>query len=100
MSWKKNKKLVSQGFRDLQFLPKERSGWDATLASLAYGLRRHIAGSAPDLGDWAARHGVPASRKYRELGETRSCCGMGRAGREPKRSASTGFSTKGGSGRP
>jgi len=68
MPWGKNKRLVAEGFSDLAYLPKGRSGWDFTLASLAYGVRRDIARRAPDLNAWAARHGVPASARYQELG--------------------------------
>jgi len=68
MAWRKNKKLSAQGFRDLEYLPKDRHAWDFTLASLAFAARRTIDGRPPDLNDWAARHGVPASSRYRELG--------------------------------
>jgi len=68
MGWKTNKKLVSRGFHDLQYLPKELCGWDCTLASLAYGIRRAITGRSPDLSAWAACHGVPASERYQDFG--------------------------------
>lgn len=55
MAWKKNKRLVAAGFADLVYLPRERSGWDATLASLAYGMRMALERGRPDLGAWAAR---------------------------------------------
>jgi hypothetical protein len=67
MRWRKNRQLIAEGFRDLAYLPKGRAGWDFTLASLAYGLRRDIARRPPDLGAWAARHGVQASDRYRGL---------------------------------
>jgi len=68
MPWKANKKLVSQGLGDLEYLPRERCGWDNTLACLAFGMRMDIERRAPDLNAWAARHGVPPSAKYRDLG--------------------------------
>jgi len=68
MPWSQNKRLVADGFADLEYLPKGRAGWDFTLASLAYGVRRHIARRLPDLNAWAARHGIPASARYQELG--------------------------------
>ena len=68
MSWRKNRKLASEGFRDLQYLPRERTGWDCTLASLAFGARAAIEGRAPDLNRWAARLGAPPSGYYAETG--------------------------------
>jgi len=68
MPWSKNKRLVADGFADLEYLPKGRTEWDFTLASLAYGVRRDIARRPPDLNAWAARHGIPASARYQELG--------------------------------
>ena len=68
MSWKKNKRLVSQGYRDLQYLPKGRSAWDFTLACLAYAARMAAEHRSPELGASAARHGVPASGRCQELG--------------------------------
>jgi len=67
MGWKRNRKLAAD-FPDLQYLPKARCGWDCTLASLAFGVRRDILGGSPDLSAWAARHGVAASARYQELG--------------------------------
>jgi len=69
MGWRKNKRLTLQGFRDLEYLPKERCGWDCTLASLAYGARQIIDHRPADLSAWAARHGVPASGRYQDLGD-------------------------------
>ena len=68
MAWKKNKRLVAEGFPDLQYIPRERCGWDLTLACLAYAIRRRFERHAPDLNAWAARHGVPASERYAQLG--------------------------------
>lgn len=70
MAWKTNRKLVEAGFADLKYVPRERCGWDATLACLAYAARMDLAGRMPDLAAWAARHAVPASRRYCELGES------------------------------
>ncbi len=68
MAWKRNKKLVREGFRDLEHLPPGRSEWDATLACLAFGMRMDIERRPPDLNAWAARHGVPGSGRYEEFG--------------------------------
>ena len=53
MPWKANKKLVSQGLGDLEYLPRERCGWDNTLACLAFGMRMDIERRTPDLNAWA-----------------------------------------------
>ena len=66
--WQKNRQLLSQGLRDLAYLPQQRCGWDCTLSSLAYGMREAINHRTADLGAWAARHGVPASGRSQELG--------------------------------
>ena len=68
MPWKKNRKLLAEGYRDLAYLPRGRSAWDATLSSLAYGVRMELDKRPPDLSAWAARHGLPASALYEELG--------------------------------
>jgi hypothetical protein len=68
VQWKKNRKLVQLGFRDLEYLPRETYGWDMTLAALAYGVRMDIGGVQPDLNAWAARHGVPGSVRYDGMG--------------------------------
>jgi hypothetical protein len=67
--WRKNRKLVRDGFRSLEYLPRSRTGWNATLAAYAYSVRRQIAGNC-DLNQWAVMHGCPASARYRELGES------------------------------
>lgn len=64
--WRKDRKLARRGFRDLQYLPRSRTGWHATLAALAYSARRRV--GRPDLNLWAAMHGCPPSRRYAELG--------------------------------
>ncbi len=66
--WRKDRKLVRTGFKDLEYLPRARSAWNATLAAYAYSLRRQLAGSA-DLNLWAAMHGCPPSARYEQLGE-------------------------------
>jgi hypothetical protein len=68
MHWKKNKKLLARGFHDLEYLPRDRCGWDCTLSSLAYGVRAALASRTPDLNAWAARHGAQASVRYAEFG--------------------------------
>ena len=68
MAWKKNRKIVARGFPDLEYLPKGQCDWDCSLASLAYGVRRALLGRSPGLNAWAARHGLPGSARYAELG--------------------------------
>jgi len=65
--WRKNRQMVKRGFTDLQYLPQARSGWNATLAALAFALRRQLEGQA-DLNIWASMHGCVASARYAELG--------------------------------
>jgi len=66
--WRKNRKLVREGFKGLGYLPKRRAGWNATLCAMAYSARRRLAGSA-DLNLWAAMHGVPPSGRYDQFGD-------------------------------
>jgi len=66
--WTKDRKLVHRGFKDLQYLPRTRSGWNCTLAAYAFSARRRLAGP-PDLKLWAAMHGLPPSGRYAELGD-------------------------------
>lgn len=68
-TWSKNRELVRDGFKDLAYLPRARTGWNATLAACAYSARRQI-GGAVDLNQWAVMHGCPASARYHELGES------------------------------
>lgn len=66
--WKKNRKLIQGGFKDLEYLPPSRTGWNATLSGLAFSARRQRYGTA-DLNLWAVMHGRPASGRYEMLGE-------------------------------
>jgi hypothetical protein len=59
---------VREGFKDLEYMPRARSGWNATLSAYAYGVRRNVARAA-DLALWAVMHGCPASARYQELGD-------------------------------
>lgn|GEM_PF-1487782 len=68
VDWHRNRRLVRSGFKDLEYLPKSRTGWNATLAAYAFSARRQIAGRA-DLNLWAAMHGCSASARYSELEE-------------------------------
>lgn len=70
MAWRKNKRLVESGYADLAYVPSGKSGWDATLAALAYGVRMDADGGVPDLNAWAARHGAAPSAVYEDLGES------------------------------
>lgn len=68
MPWKKNKRLIEDGFADLAYVPRAKCGWDCTLAAAAYAVRRALDRRGPDLAAWAARHALPASRRYIDLG--------------------------------
>ncbi len=64
--WRRNRRLVRDGFKDLEYMPRSRTGWNATLAAYAYAVRRKVARAA-DLNLWATMHGCPASARYQEL---------------------------------
>ena len=64
--WRRNRRLVRGGFKDLEYMPRSRTGWNATLAAYAYAVRRKVARAA-DLNLWATMHGCPASARYQEL---------------------------------
>ena len=66
--WRRNRKLARGGFKGLEYMPRQRAGWNATLAAYAFSARRAIAGKV-GLDLWAAMHGCPASARYAELGE-------------------------------
>ena len=66
--WRKNRRLMREGWKDLAYLPRGRRRWSMTLAAQAYSLRRRIAGRG-DLNLWAAMHAAPASARYAKLGE-------------------------------
>ena len=66
--WSKDRKLRKKGFRDLEYLPKERSGWNCTLAAHAFSARRQLTGP-PDLNLWAAMHALPPRGRYEQLGD-------------------------------
>ena len=68
MSWARNKRLVKSGGVDLWWVPRDRCGWDCTLAALAYRQRRMIEQGRADLNEWAVQHGLAASARYGELG--------------------------------
>ena len=69
MEWKKNKKILSAGWRDLEYLPPGKCDWNHTLAALSFGCRKDLQGGKANLNEWATRHGVPASSRYASLGE-------------------------------
>jgi hypothetical protein len=70
MAWRKNRRLADGGLKDLEYVPRDRHGWDCTLACLAYGARREIERRAPNLNAWATRHGAPPSARYEAIGPT------------------------------
>lgn len=64
--WRRNRSMVKRGYSDLSYLPKSKTGWNGTLASLAFSQRqRHV--EAADLNQWATMHGCPGSARYAEL---------------------------------
>jgi len=65
--WRKHRKLAARGLRDLEYLPRSRTGWNATLAAHAFSVRRRLAGQA-DLNLWAAMRACPPSARYERLG--------------------------------
>jgi len=65
--WRKDRKLAGKGFADLEYLPRARAGWNATLAAYAYSVRRQADGQA-DLNLWAAMHARPTSARYEQYG--------------------------------
>lgn len=67
LTWTKDRRRIKEGFRGLVYLPRSRTGWNATLGAYAYSARRQI--GRPDLNLWAAMHGCPPSARYEQLGE-------------------------------
>ena len=96
MAWKKNKRVGTQGLPDLVYLPKDRCGWDWTLAALAYAARRRIEGGKPDLAAWAARHGLPPSGRARGYGEDAAILWHGTSRARAEKIAEHGLFSKGG----
>jgi hypothetical protein len=66
--WRRQRKLVRQGFKDLEYLPRSRHGWNVTLAAHAFAARRRLVGRA-DLNLWAAMHNCAPSARYAGLGD-------------------------------
>jgi hypothetical protein len=96
MPWQRNKRLMAEGFRDLQYLPRDRCGWDMTLASLAFNARLTVERRPPDLAAWAARHGLPASGRYVALGPDALVLWHGTSRPRAEKIAEHGFFHKGG----
>jgi hypothetical protein len=96
MGWKKRKKPFVKDFPDVAYLPPERTGWDFTLAALAYGARREIECGKPDLGRWAARHGLPPSARASDLGEDAAILWHGTSRARADKIAEHGLFSKGG----
>ncbi len=93
--WRRNRSLVRSGFVDLEYLPRPRAGWNATLAAYAYSVRLKVAGRA-DLNLWAAMHSSAASARYRELGEDALVLWHGTSAVRAERIRETGLFHKGG----
>jgi hypothetical protein len=66
VDWRRNRKLVKEGLKDLEYVPRGRTEWNTTLSALAFSARRQL-GDRCDLNLWAAMHGCPASRRYADL---------------------------------
>jgi hypothetical protein len=66
--WRRNRAMVKRGYGDLAYLPKSKTGWNATLAAQAYSQRQHHC-KAADLNLWATMHGCPASARYAALAD-------------------------------
>ena len=96
MPWKKNKRLAAQGLKGLAYLPKERTGWDGTLAALAFDARRKITGDEPDLNAWAARHGLAGGKRYVDLGDRAAVLWHGTSRARAEKIAEHGLFSKGG----
>lgn len=94
--WKKNHKLLDEGYHDLAYLPRERCGWDCTLASLAFALRREIQHGRIDLNAWATRHAVSASQRYAHLGASAWVLWHGTSRPRAEKIAAHGLFSKGG----
>jgi hypothetical protein len=47
MAWRKNRRALDEGHRDLAYLPRGPAQWDATLAAVAYAMRRTIESRPP-----------------------------------------------------
>ena len=88
--WRRNRRLVRSGFKDLEYLPRSRTGWNGTLAAYAYSVRRKVAGAA-DLDQWAVMHSSPASARYRELGEDALVLWHGTSAARAKKIRETGL---------
>jgi len=93
--WRRNRKLVKSGFRDLAYLPRSRTGWNATLAAYAYSVRQHVLGSA-DVNLWATVHASPASARVVELGEHALVLWHGTSAARAEKIRTTGLFHKGG----
>ncbi len=68
VAWRPNRRMLRDGWADLKWLPRDRAGWNMTLAAWAYAMRRQLAERA-DLNLWAQLHGCPASARYARLGD-------------------------------
>ena len=88
--WRKNRRLVRDGFRSLEYLPRSRTGWNATLGAYAYSVRRRVAARC-DLNQWAVMRGCPASARYKELGEDALVLWHGTSARRAERIARYGL---------
>ena len=64
-AWRRDRKRVRDGYKDLEYLPRGRTDWNATLAALAYSAWRRRGGA--DLNVWAVMHACSPSGRYAAL---------------------------------
>jgi hypothetical protein len=88
-AWRKQRRLVREGFKDLAYMPPGRDEWNATLAAVAFGYRR--AAGAADLNLWAAMHAVPPSRRWAMLGERAAVLWHGTSARRAEKVREVGL---------
>ena len=67
-NWRKDRRLIREGFKDLEYLPGSKTGWNATLTGYAFSVRKAVTGQG-DLNLWAGMHSCPPSKRYTELGD-------------------------------
>ena len=68
MPWTKNRRMIADGWRDLEYLPKGRCAWHCTLAAPAYRADLLPGRLQTGLNAWAARHGLPAGGAFTDIG--------------------------------
>ncbi|MFH1567743.1 MAG: hypothetical protein ABIL09_07055 [Gemmatimonadota bacterium] len=93
--WHRNRQAIKRGYPDLEYLPRTRAGWNATLAAQAFSARLNREGSA-DLNQWAVMHGCPPSARYAELGRRSLVLWHGTSDERADRIRQVGLAARGG----